>query len=142
MNIVEVTGGNAKEREVVLATVYYCIRALMPRMRTLDIEVKLYNIKRAYGYCEVGVTRREFEISIKRGLKVFDLISTVCHEMVHVKQYARNELGHDKNGEQLWRASPDLPSDTDYHNTPWEVEAFTKELQLSLEFFHEMDVKF
>ena len=138
MNIVEVTGGKAKERELVEATVNWCIKKMMPRMRTLDIEVTLRNIDSAYGYCLEGSTNREFELDIRKGLSLFDLVSTVCHEMVHVKQYARGELGHRSDGSQKWKAKPNLPRETHYMATPWEKEAYEKEAGLAIECFTEV----
>ena len=44
MNQVEISGGKSKEREIVEATVHWCIKKLMPRVRTLEIEVAIKNI--------------------------------------------------------------------------------------------------
>ena len=35
---------------------------------------------------------REFEILVDRNLPLMKVMITLCHEMVHVKQYARTEL--------------------------------------------------
>ena len=42
-NCIEVTGGFAAQRERVLDVITFCIDEMMPRKRTLDIEVKLWN---------------------------------------------------------------------------------------------------
>ena len=35
---------------------------------------------------------RTFEIEINKDIGIKELVTTICHEMVHVKQYARNEM--------------------------------------------------
>lgn len=138
MNSIEVTGGKAKEREIVEATVAWCIKKMMPRMRTLDIEVAIKNTGEAMGYCLEGDTNRQFQLEIKKGMNLFDLISTVCHEMVHVKQYAKGELRHRYNGQQ-WKAKV-VSNKVDYMDLPWEKEAFKLEENLAIECFKQISV--
>lgn len=138
MNDVFVHGGYAKERELVEHAVHWCIKKLMPRVRTLDIEVKLTNCS-AYGYCLETDDHKTFELEIRKGLSLYDLISTVCHEMVHVKQYYRKELCP----EQLRWKTKKMPSvGLDYMDQPWEKEAFKLEGVLALECFQEINVSF
>ena len=137
MNMVEVTGGPAKEREIVEQTVYWCIKKLLPRVRSLDIDVKLTKCD-AYGYCMMGEDHKTFELEVRKGMKLYDLISTVCHEMVHVKQYYRKEMDEESN---RWK-SRKLPNDVDYMDRPWEKEAFKMEEKLALECFKEIEFNF
>jgi hypothetical protein len=55
MNYIEVTGGNKFQRDIAEKVVYEMISALMPRVRTLEIDV---NIKKltgdAVGWCLHG----------------------------------------------------------------------------------------
>lgn len=138
MNDVLVLGGPAKEREVVEAVVHWCIKKLMPRVRTLEIEVKLTNCS-SYGYCLEADDHKTFELEIRKGLNLYDLISTVCHEMVHVKQYYRKELCP---SHKRWKTKR-MPSDgLDYMDQPWEKEAFKLESTLAIECFQELNVNF
>lgn len=142
MNSVEVYGGKVKEREVIEATVAWCLKKMMPRMRTLDIEVIILpekNMKNAMGYCVHGETNREFELIIQKGLSLYNLISTVCHEMVHVKQYSRGELRSNKFGKMKWKAKI-ISDETSYMDLPWEKEAFKKEHKLAIQCFEEINV--
>lgn len=138
MNQVEVFGGPAKEREIAEATVHWCIKKLLPRVRTLDIELKLTKCN-AYGYALCTDNHKTFEIEIQKGMKLYDLISTICHEMVHVKQYYRKELAH-RGIEHTWKNK--LHVDTDYMDQPWEKEAFKLEEKLALECFKDLNVNF
>ena len=47
------------------------------------------------------------------------------HELVHVKQYARNEMndGDVQTGSAVWKGRKVNPN-TDYYNLPWEKEAY------------------
>ena len=53
MNFVLVTGSNISRRSLAENIVNFCIEELMPRMRTLDIEVKIRSMKDegAIGFC-------------------------------------------------------------------------------------------
>lgn len=126
MNNVTVHGGKKYQRQYVESMVHYCIDMLMPRMKSLDIEVTLKDIKGdALGYC-LSNTTREFEVEIHKNMKLRKLLTTVAHEMVHVKQYARREL----TGDSTWQGKTYNPKTTDYWDEPWEIEAHGRETGL------------
>lgn len=133
MNIVEITGGQKFQREIAHKTVAYCIKQLLPRHRTLDIEIKLVTIKSdATGYAMVGDTNRHFEIEIDKNQTIKEFVTTICHEMVHVKQYARKEI----DGIRLRWKGKDIPEGTDYINFPWEIEAYDLQEDLADDIWH------
>jgi len=93
-NLIEVTGGNKKQRQLTTDIAHWCIRQLMPRMRTLDVWI---NLKKeldggAEGYCWEGENNRQHFVEIKKTLENDDFKTCIMHEMVHVKQQARNEF--------------------------------------------------
>ena len=114
MIFVDTIGGNKKQRELVNDVAYWCVNKLMPRMKKLDIEIQINNLKdNAVGYCMMQDDNRTYEIEVDKKLDIEEMIVTVCHEIVHVKQYARNELGiNDKNDGQ------------NYFDLPYEKEAY------------------
>ena len=130
MNIITVEGGNKKRRLLAEEVVSFCIQKLMPRMRTLDIEVVLTNISDADGYCNSD-NNREFELEIDKKLKDNDFISTVAHEMVHVWQYATRQLTQ-RGCRELWRGKD--YTDASYSKKPWERQAVRMEKQLLQDF--------
>lgn len=83
---------------------------------------------------------RYFTIRIKRA-PIEEMIKTLAHEMVHVKQYAKNELGKElalaRGGKGLrivtrWQGefwSPKAKEDG-YWDAPWEIEAYGREVGL------------
>ena len=121
MNYIEVNGGNKFQKEIAYKVVEFCIKELMPRIRTLDITVNIKKIKSdAVGYCMMEDTNREFEIEVSKELSLKEFISTLTHEMVHVKQYARNEM--DGCGGR-WKTAK-VKKGTNYFDLPWEKEAY------------------
>ena len=132
-NDVRVTGGHAKEREIAEAAVYWCIKKLLPKVRTLDIDVKISNCD-AYGYCLQTQDHKTFEIEVNTGMRLYNFISTICHEMVHVKQYARNEMTDEcvQYGAATWKGRKVNPKTT-YYDLPWEKEAYKLQDGLALQ---------
>ena len=128
MNIITVTGGNKFQREIAEKTVNFMIDKLLPRFRTLEIEVILKKMNDdAVGYCMMQDTNREFEIECSRDLTLKDLVTTICHEMVHVKQYARKEMSD--NG-FTWKKKQ-INEKTPYFDLPWEKEAYKMQDKLA-----------
>ena len=120
-NFVEVTGGNKFQRDIAHKTIAFMIKKLMPRMRTLDINLEICDIKSdAVGFAMMGDDTRTFELEVDKKIKLNDFVTTLCHEMIHVKQYARKEI----NGVDLCWKGRNVPKDTDYWNLPWEKEAY------------------
>ena len=84
---------------------------------------------------------RWFTITLRGKRSDEDMIKTLAHEMVHVKQYARNELGKEmtlaKGGEGVriatrWKGEFWEPSKNEcpYFDSPWEIEAYGREVGL------------
>ena len=126
MNSVVVEGGNKTQREICEKVVHYMITQLMPRMRTLDIEVQLKNLTGdAVGFCMMEENNRMFTIEADKKMGIKDLVTTICHEMIHVKQYVRKEMTDNlvEGGQATWRGRKVNPN-TKYYDLPWEKEAY------------------
>ena len=137
MNIVTVTGGIRGQREKAESMAHYVIQKLMPRMRTLNIEIEIKDFEGddSCGYClpagHANPSRpRDFEIEINRYLDMRTMLETVAHEMVHVKQYARKELFETSVGKHRWLDEWYDDSKLSYWDLPWEIEAHGRECGL------------
>lgn len=130
-----VTGGNRKEKELVEKVTFWCVKKLLPRVRNLEICIEIKNLKGRYADVMMADSRSDYLMRLQRGLSLFDLISTICHEMVHIKQYYRKEMD-DCGGR--WK-SRRIPEGTDYNSLPWEKEAFRLEERLAMECFKEIN---
>lgn len=130
MNFIEVNGGTKFQKEVAFKVISQMITELMPRMKTLEITVRIRKFNDdAIGYCMMEDTNREFDIEISKDLSLKDFVTALCHEMVHAKQYARNEMSGDAY-DRKWKKS--IVSDSvGYWDLPWEKEAYRLENKLA-----------
>ena len=104
MNDIEVHGSFKSKRRLTEEVIHFCIQEMMPRMETLDITIHLDKLPEADGYC-LAITNREFQIEIEKTLDEEDFITAVCHEMVHVKQFARGETKDVNLFTKLWKGA-------------------------------------
>ena len=132
--MITVIGGTARQRMYASSMVEFCIKTLMPRMRTLDIEVKMCKPTGALGYCLETDNNRTFEIEVDRTQPLRRLLETIAHEMVHVKQYARRELHPSTN---TWCGKTYNPDKVSYWDLPWEIEAHGREVGLFIRWAEE-----
>lgn len=132
MNYISIKGGNKSKQDKIISMVEFCIDKLMPRMNSLNIDIKLTAIKGdAEGYC-LRETDRDFEIEVDSSLTLRKMLETVAHEMVHVKQYARREMNdwaYMEDKYYKWKNKM-VPANTDYWDLPWEIEANGREVGL------------
>ena len=112
--MIVVKGGRSKQRSAVHKAAKFAWDYLMPRISNCDIWIELKKIDDAHGYC-MQIDKREFELEIDKRLKGDDFLTTVFHEMVHVKQGVRKEWQFD---EIIYKTQEE------YYNLPWEVEAY------------------
>ena len=139
MNLVDITGGTKKQRQLAYEVAEFFIEKLMPRHRTLDITIELNRCADtgALGYCCVGDHNREYVIEIDNRIYKNDIeefITTLCHEMVHVMQTAKGvmrELSRPRM-RMMWKGIDH--TDTPYSRQPWERQAFRMQKKLANEF--------
>tara|TARA_B100000963_G_scaffold225672_1_gene196851 strand:- start:1955 stop:2386 length:432 start_codon:yes stop_codon:yes gene_type:complete len=138
MNYISARNGNKVQNAVARSVAQHCINKLMPRMRTLDISILFKKIpaeENTIGTCLMQDNNRTFEIEIQKGLSFDEIVKTVCHEMVHVKQYARNEMTDSAwKGKLRWR-NRFIKKNTSYSKLPWEREAYRKQKTLSKSYY-------
>lgn len=136
MNSIIIIGGTKKKRELAKSVVDFMIKMLLPRLRTLDITIKFSNLKKdeeAFGFC-CAHSSREFFIDLDRKLDHYDLIETLCHEMIHVKQHARKEIKKLKGNSVLWKNIEFDMDQDNYDDFPWEKEAYEYEFIYAREY--------
>ena len=142
MIYIETTGGLKKERELAEDVMWFCLETLMPRMRKLLIELEFTKTMNegAYGYAYMGDDKKDLVIQIDHKLGRTEgldkLIETICHEMVHIWQFATGRLKDNFQGEykQLWKCKDGKYRNytkTSYDRQPWETEAYALEGKLT-----------
>ena len=138
MNYINVMGSTKKKRALAESAVIFCISELMPRMRTLEIEVNLKNIPEeegAAGWCYEGESNRDFYIDVDKKLDGEEIVETICHEMVHVWQGATRKM-KDLDGFRKMYMGKVYDNTIAYEDEPWEIEAYAMQGDL-LEKFKE-----
>tara|TARA_X000000950_G_scaffold205939_1_gene247722 strand:- start:2958 stop:3392 length:435 start_codon:yes stop_codon:yes gene_type:complete len=131
---VEVIGGSKSQKRHTQGMVEFCADKLMPRLHNLDITVHLCKPKGAMGYCLELDDNRTFELEIDRTRPLRQLLETVAHEMVHVKQYARRQLHPNR---ESWLGKTYNPKKLSYWDLPWEIEAHGREVGLFVRYCEE-----
>lgn len=131
--------------ELAFAAAFFARYLMGDRLvKNLDIQITMSKMKgNVQGYahpCEFDMSPRSFEIEINRGMSKENILQCLAHEMVHVKQYARNEL-KDELIMAKWQGKTYKITNSfeDYLNYPWEVEAYGRDRALHL--FYRMHLK-
>jgi hypothetical protein len=92
--------------------------------QNIFLKIKFDQHLEEFGYasvkeCNLSNKPREFLIEINSLIGARDILDTLAHEMVHIKQYVYGETN-----EHLTRWKGQVISDVDYFDHPWEIEAF------------------
>lgn len=114
--MITVTGGKQYQRDYVTSIAeYVCGKfGIEP---VVEINLREMRGDNNYGYC-CDLEDGEYEIEVKRGLPLRTLLTTVAHEMVHVKQYKTGQLTQTNE------------INIDYWDRPSEIEAHGRETGL------------
>ena len=157
MNYITCDGGTKFQRELAVRVVEFCIWELMPRHRTLDLDIQLkptifeqnsealcYPTGEDYrprDFC-LEIDSRIWRINSKRWKRRGardDFITTVAHEMVHVYQWVsgklRDKLSNIPSIEgyrQYWKGKD--YTNIAYRKLPYEKEAYRMQEQLLRKF--------
>lgn len=145
---VAVTGKSKKvsNAKIVRAAKFYADKLMYPQLHKnvhLEIIFTASDIdigKNEYGYCkpyyDQDYRARLFDIGINPQLSERRILETLSHEMIHLRQFARNELyqyEHNKTPkERLYRWRQDILNVAKIWDwfLPWEIECYGMEFGL------------
>lgn len=82
---------------------------------------------------------RKFKIRLDPRLSRSSQLKTLAHELVHVKQYARNELKDYPNRASKWKDKVVHEENTHYYDLPWEIEATGMEFGVYMRYIEHLD---
>jgi len=117
------------------AAQFYAKELLSDKMAdNISVKIKFNDTMDAMGYahvvdCNESNKPREFEIEVFSLMSAKDILKTIAHEMVHIKQFAYGETNESLT---RWKGQPQ--TDEDYWLCPWEVEAHGMEIGLFAKF--------
>ena len=142
--LLHIEGSNKAVRKLVEHATWYYAEKLMG-LRLMDgLEITI-NLKKnllvkegnegSAIWEDNGYRSREFTIELDTTVKIRNLLITLAHEMVHVKQWAKGEMyEYVKPGLVRFHKTKFDIDNIDYWDYPWEVEAFGKQLGLFIRF--------
>lgn len=118
------------EQEIIYATKFFTKELLSRQMyRHISLEIVIKNKIEDLGTCCITYYNdwykaREFEIQLRKKKSLKNLLLTLAHEIVHVKQFAKGELNCDNT---KWKGEKIDTEKVSYFDLPWEVEASSYE---------------
>ena len=93
-----------------------------------------YGDQAAFTGIKDGDPSKTLNIELKKD-KIDEQIATLAHEMVHLKQYHMGELRDtEEKNIYLWNNVLKDMTDIDYHDYPWEIEAYGREVGLNFKY--------
>lgn len=110
-----INGGTRNQRKYAESMAIFVCRkfGMTPN---IEINFKRMTNDANYGYA-CYLDDNDYEVDIKRSLRMRDMLITLAHELVHVKQYVKGEM-------------PESISEGDYWDRPHEIEAHGRETGL------------
>ena len=109
-----VKGGTKTQRELTENVAMFAIKNLFPKIRKYFILIRLDKFNDCFEYDE-----RDYVINIDKKQNYDDFVTAIFHELVHVKQYLKNEMDN-----YTFRTT------TDYYMLPQEQEAYSLQEEL------------
>lgn len=109
-----VKGGTKTQRELTENVAMFAIKNLFPKIRKYFILIRLDKFNNCFEYDE-----RDYVINIDKKQNYDDFVTAIFHELVHVKQYLKNEMDN-----YTFRTT------TDYYMLPQEQEAYSLQEKL------------
>ena len=142
--ILHVKGSNKATRKLVESAAWFYAEKLMGKrlMGSLEITINLKkNLLSKEGnegsaiWEDDSYRPKEFIIELDTTVKIRNLLITLAHEMVHVKQWAKNEMYEYMEPHMVrFKGEKIHLKETDYWDYPWEIEAYGKQLGLFVRF--------
>ena len=122
---IEFRNTNKKRQRTIEDALWFTKSYLLPRHKSDEIEIESWKDLPHDGDC-YDADDRSFFIRVNKDLSKEDLLTTIFHEFVHIKQHIKKEFGGD-----VFAISNDKVA---YMDRPYEVEAFRLEKELLEEY--------
>lgn len=132
MILISIEGGTAKQRDLGEYALRYYVKKLLPRKRKLNIDLRIQNLLKddIAGLCE-HVGGNEFVIDSHHRGTLYDFLSYLAHETIHLKQFSKGEL-RCSGLKEFWKGE-DF-TNVPYKQQPWEIEAWEGQHALAKDF--------
>ena len=142
--LIKVTGSNKAVREMITDASWFYAEKLMGKRLINNLELNI-NLKRNMFKDEntegtaiwedESYRPKEFTIELDSTCVIRNILITLAHEMVHIKQWAKGEMyEYAEPGKVRFMKTKYDMNDLNYWDFPWEIEAFGKQLGLFVRF--------
>ena len=129
MHDIYIEGGTKRQKDIADKVISFCLKRLMPRARSINVELTLRSMS-DLGGCWLLDNHRSFGIEVNSESKTKEFIISLIHEMVHAKQYYTKELCEvltmNSDGgmvvKTLWKGKD--CTNLEYRDLPYELEAY------------------
>ena len=122
---IEFRNTNKKRQRTIEDALWFAKSYLLPRHKIDEIEIESWKDLPHDGDC-YDADDRSFIIRVNKDLSKEDLLTTIFHEFVHIKQHIKKEFGGDVFGISNEEVA--------YMDRPYEIEAFRLEKELLEEY--------
>ena len=122
---IEFKNTNKKQQRTIEDALWFAKSYLLPRHKIDEIEIESVWDLCADGDC-YDADDRSYIIRVNKDLSKEDLLTTIFHEFVHIKQHIKKEFGGDVFGISNEEVA--------YMDRPYEIEAFRLEKELLEEY--------
>ena len=122
---IEFRNTKKKRQRTIEDALWFAKSYLLPRHKIDEIEIESWKNLPHDGDC-YDADDRSFIIRVNKDLSKEDLLTTIFHEFVHIKQHIKKEFGGDVFGISNEEVA--------YMDRPYEIEAFRLEKELLEEY--------
>ena len=122
---IEFRNTNKKRQRTIEDALWFAKSYLLPRHKIDEIEIESWKNLPHDGDC-YDADDRSFIIRVNKDLSKEDLLTTIFHEFVHIKQHIKKEFGGDVFGIRNEEVA--------YMDRPYEIEAFRLEKEMLEEY--------
>ena len=119
---IEFRNTNKKKQRTIEDALWFAKSYLLPRHKIDEIEIESWKDLPHDGDC-YDADDRSYIIRVNKELSEQDLLTTIFHEFVHIKQHIKKEFGGDV-------FAVDKSSKVAYEDRPYEIEAFKLERKM------------
>ena len=122
---IEFRNTNKKKQRTIEDALWFAKSYLLPRHKIDEIEIESWKDLPHDGDC-YDADDRSYIIRVNKDLSKEDLLTTIFHEFVHIKQHIKKEFGGDVFGISNEEVA--------YMDRPYEIEAFRLEQEMLEEY--------
>ena len=148
--LLHVKGSDNKTRKLVKTAAWWYAEKLMGKrlLRSLEITINLKkNLLDKDGHEGAAIWEddnirpKEFTISLDSNCTIRNILITLAHEMVHVKQWAKGDMYEYAEQDMVrFNKTKFNMANIDYWDYPWEIEAFGRQLGLFVRFCEDQGI--